>query len=86
MTDPYNWVKQFSNCITTESTLQSPIELKPVGIKNDSISSLQLRGFSVPQKSWTVVNVGDTGMHNWREKWHKTIASVHVDIYKSVVL
>ncbi|KAM9475211.1 carbonic anhydrase 15 isoform 2-T3 [Clarias gariepinus] len=58
--DPYNWVKQFSNCITTESTLQSPIELKPVGIKNDSISSLQLRGFSVPQKSWTVMNLGDT--------------------------
>ncbi|XP_053360572.1 carbonic anhydrase 15 isoform X3 [Clarias gariepinus] len=58
--NPYNWVKQFSNCITTESTLQSPIELKPVGIKNDSISSLQLRGFSVPQKSWTVMNLGDT--------------------------
>ncbi|MCI4381242.1 hypothetical protein PGIGA_G00249380 [Pangasianodon gigas] len=57
---PYNWVKTFPTCIAKETLLHSPINLEHVVIKNDSIDPLELRGFGVPQKSWTVVNVRDT--------------------------
>ncbi|KAF7694915.1 carbonic anhydrase 2-like isoform X1 [Silurus meridionalis] len=57
---PYKWVKTFPSCIATASALQSPIELEHVVKKNDSIYPLELRGFGVPQKSWTVVNIWDT--------------------------
>ncbi|MCJ8735364.1 hypothetical protein PDJAM_G00246100 [Pangasius djambal] len=60
MTGPYNWVKTFPTCIAKETLLHSPINLEHVVVKNDSIEPLELRGFGVPQKSWTVVNVRDT--------------------------
>lgn len=64
MTGPYNWVKMFPTCIAKESGLHSPINLQRVVIKNNSIDPLELQGFDVPQKSWTVVNVRDTGTHH----------------------
>ncbi|GAA6087869.1 carbonic anhydrase 2-like isoform X1 [Tachysurus ichikawai] len=57
---PYQWVKSFPSCITKDSTLHSPINLKHVDSRNDSIDRLELRGFTVHQSSWTVRNVRDT--------------------------
>ncbi|XP_060786658.1 carbonic anhydrase 15 [Neoarius graeffei] len=58
--NPYNWVKIFPTCIASGSALQSPINLEYAATENNSISPLELRGFDVPQRSWTVVNVRDT--------------------------
>lgn len=75
ITGPYNWVKTFPTCITNTMMLHSPINLERVVIKNESISPLELRGFDVPQKSWTVVHARDTGTHH-RQTWlhHITLA------------
>ncbi|KAF4070488.1 hypothetical protein AMELA_G00286100 [Ameiurus melas] len=64
---PYNWVKMFPTCIAKESVLHSPINLQRVVIKNNSIDPLELQGFDVPQKSWTVVNVRDTVVVKFQE-------------------
>ncbi|XP_060738069.1 carbonic anhydrase 4-like isoform X2 [Tachysurus vachellii] len=57
---PYQWVTSFPSCITKDSTLHSPINLKHVDIRNDSVDPLELRGFTKPQSSWTVRNARDT--------------------------
>ncbi|XP_047655782.1 carbonic anhydrase 2-like isoform X2 [Tachysurus fulvidraco] len=57
---PYQWVKSFPSCITKDSTLHSPINLKHDAISNNSINPLDLRDFAVRQSSWTVRNARDT--------------------------
>ncbi|TSO88079.1 Carbonic anhydrase 12 [Bagarius yarrelli] len=59
--DPYQWVKTFPSCIAEETALHSPINLEHVAVNSNLIEPLELLGFTVPQKSWTLMNVRDTG-------------------------
>ncbi|XP_062854260.1 carbonic anhydrase 4-like [Trichomycterus rosablanca] len=63
----HRWVQTFSTCGVKQSTPQSPINLNPNLKMNESIPPLELQGFGVKQKSWTVANIRHTVVVEFQE-------------------